>query len=377
MSSVDKKCQWCQSHDFLKKCQQCRLVYYCNRECQVSDWKDGHNVICSKLPKAIKNALDKVHSFHLSNYTTQDVGSFLVTEAQAHRGEILEEKRAQELCYDAMEMKKGSAKKLNKILQALNCFPLSTEAWGMIGQFYLWEIHSPPTKECSEAAVKAFDTAILCARKLNPTWSEDRRKALTNDVEHRPYFRSLRGRAHALKWSGKIIDAIIQGKKLILLQQRGGAGMGIPLCGWYLESGNTEGVSNLLRKFGTYNTSFAYHDVLLQFLLWRRDDAVEFDVDKALYTALKHNPYVPDIVISDDSKQDSNDNGYCSVGSLSEAKTYVTDFGQLWMKHPELIEWLKEKKNEGGKVPTEFDLIRLLKSGVNFGMICTHSDLDG
>lgn len=39
------------------------------------------------------------------------------------------------------------------------------------------------------------------------------------------------------------------------------------------------------------------------------------------------------------------------------------------MKQPELIEWLKEKKFEGGEVPTEFDFIRLLERGVNFVML--------
>eukprot|EP00569_Conticribra_weissflogii_P004159 CAMPEP_0171331686 /NCGR_PEP_ID=MMETSP0878-20121228/2853_1 /TAXON_ID=67004 /ORGANISM="Thalassiosira weissflogii, Strain CCMP1336" /LENGTH=52 /DNA_ID=CAMNT_0011832267 /DNA_START=951 /DNA_END=1109 /DNA_ORIENTATION=- len=52
----------------------------------------------------------------------------------------------------------------------------------------------------------------------------------------------------------------------------------------------------------------------------------------------------------------------------------MTDFGQLWMEQPELIERLKEKKLEGGKVPTEFDFIRLLERGVNvaiFALILT------
>jgi|AntRauTorckE5430_2_1112549.scaffolds.fasta_scaffold64923_2 hypothetical protein len=55
----------------------------------------------------------------------------MVTEAQAQRGEIVEERDAQDRCYDAMECEKGSTEKLREILKALNIFPLSTEAGAM------------------------------------------------------------------------------------------------------------------------------------------------------------------------------------------------------------------------------------------------------
>ena len=121
-------------------CSKCKLVDYCGVECQTQDWKAGHKTFCNKLPKAVTNAREKIASFSLSDYTTRNIGTFMVTEAEARRGEIVEEKDAQDICYDAMDMMKGSTEKLVTILHALRTFPLSTEAWGMLGHFYQYEI---------------------------------------------------------------------------------------------------------------------------------------------------------------------------------------------------------------------------------------------
>ena len=46
----------------LKACSRCRLVYYCSRDCQGADWKNGHNrscagVISKKNAKVFKNKM--------------------------------------------------------------------------------------------------------------------------------------------------------------------------------------------------------------------------------------------------------------------------------------------------------------------------------
>src|SRR5690242_1064431 len=32
------------------RCGRCRSVWYCNRECQLADWKAGHRSVCSPKP---------------------------------------------------------------------------------------------------------------------------------------------------------------------------------------------------------------------------------------------------------------------------------------------------------------------------------------
>mmetsp|Transcript_3459 Transcript_3459/g.5264 ORF Transcript_3459/g.5264 Transcript_3459/m.5264 type:complete len:907 (-) Transcript_3459:1869-4589(-) len=391
MKTKARECGWCGGGEGRKLmiCTKCKLVDYCGVECQTQDWKAGHKIFCAKLPKAVKKAKEKIASFSISDYTTRHT-MFMVTEAEAERGQIYEEGTAQELCYDAMEMTKGSTEKLMEILCALDTFPLSTEAWGMLGHFYQYEIDPEGFREklsCAEA-LKMYDTAILCARKLNPTWSDDRSEELSwGEMGNRPYMRALLGRALCLKKTGKREEAIRQAKKLLRLNPGDNQGVRKMLCSWFIESKDTEGCTNLLRKFNTKDdASLAYTDVLLQYLRWKKDDVVENDVKLALYTAIQTNPYVPDILArvhgfdddedEDDEASDSND-GYYSLGGSDEAKMYAKDSRKLWKKYPDALSWMKSLKFNPEKVPAESDLINLLRSGVKLRVKCIHSKLDG
>jgi len=161
------------------------------------------------------------------------------------------------------------------------------------------------------------------------------------------------------------------------------------LCSWFLEAKDTEGCTNLLRKFNTKDdASLAYTDVLLQYLRWKKDDVVENDVKLALYTAIQTNPYVPDILArvhgfdgdddldEDDEDSDSHDE-YCSSGGSDEAKMYAKDSRKLWKKYPDALNWMKSLEFNPEKVPEESDLIELLRSGVKLRVKCRHSKLDG
>ena len=382
MSSGLQKCRCCQQEGQLRNCSKCKLVDYCSKECQTEHWQEGHKVLCAKVPKAVAKAEEKMQTFSLGDYTTHNIGTFMVTEAQARRGEIVEESEAQQMCYDAMEMEQGSTEKLYQILMALKCFPLSTETWGMLGNFYQYEVTTDDTKKkkYSSEALKMYDNAITCARMLNPTWKEDRSTELSwGEIENRPYLRSLAGGAIALKGMGKRKEAIFQAKKLMRLNPNDNQGIRQLLCTWFLEAGDTEGCTNLLRKYETRgDTSLAYTDVLLQFLRWGKDDATEKEVRHALYGALKSNPFVPDLLgVVDDVEKDDDEDPCYSPGSLKEAKNYLVGSKKLWKKFPEVIERLSSLKYDGAKVPTEDDLIELLKSGTHFQITCAHTDPDG
>ena len=376
--SVTSKCNSCQKEENLLQCQQCKLAYYCDRNCQTKDWAD-HKILCRKVPKATDKAEAKINSFRLSDYTLKNTGTFMVTQAVAERGQIVEEQFAQDLCYDAMDLEQGSSEKIEKILEALRQFPLSTEAWGMLGHFYRYEVKSRDfkTRECSEKALKMFETSILCARKLNPTWTEDRKEELPwGEIDNRPYLRSLCGRAHALKDLDRIDDAIVQAKKLLNSNPNDNQGIRLLLCSWFLEAGDTQGCTNLLTKYDTsHDTFLAYSNVLLQFLRWKQDNAIEDDVRRALFLALKENPFVPDLLTSRTVEEKYHD--YISPGGICEAESYANDAHRVWHKHPTSIDWLKSQKFDGNKAPSELDLINLLKSGVRFQIESLHTDLDG
>jgi hypothetical protein len=42
------QCNFCEASDALMVCGRCRVVYYCNKDCQASDWKKSHKKKCGK-----------------------------------------------------------------------------------------------------------------------------------------------------------------------------------------------------------------------------------------------------------------------------------------------------------------------------------------
>ena len=54
-SYLSSVCDFCLkldgSHNGLKKCSKCKLVYYCKKSCQETSWNDYHKVECKYLRK--------------------------------------------------------------------------------------------------------------------------------------------------------------------------------------------------------------------------------------------------------------------------------------------------------------------------------------
>eukprot|EP01083_Nonionella_stella_P121686 365698_1 len=118
--------------NLLKCCFACHVtslygrLWYCSTKCQREDRKARQDtkcyILCSKvhyLPKAVEEVKDRIESFSLDQYTTENIGTFWVTEAEAGRGQIVEEREAQDMCYDAWDMPKGSVEKWKKILVSM------------------------------------------------------------------------------------------------------------------------------------------------------------------------------------------------------------------------------------------------------------------
>ncbi|KAK0213676.1 hypothetical protein IW262DRAFT_1467007 [Armillaria fumosa] len=41
----------------LRRCEGCRFEYYCSKECQKQDWRDGHNDVCRMLQNCLRDGL--------------------------------------------------------------------------------------------------------------------------------------------------------------------------------------------------------------------------------------------------------------------------------------------------------------------------------
>ncbi len=144
----------------------------------------------------------------------------------------------------------------------------------MLGNFYQFEANTcdDKMKECSRASLKMYENSIICARKLNPTWTDDRSHELTwGEITHRPYLRSLNCYSQALHIVGRTSEAIAVAKKLLRWNPGDNQGIRSLLCSWYVANGDAEGCTNLLRKYEKFpNASLTYSDVLLQFLRWKK-----------------------------------------------------------------------------------------------------------
>ena len=54
-----KACGECNEvHDHMKKCDSCKCIYYCSRECQVKDWKQ-HKKFCGMIDSSNARKLAK------------------------------------------------------------------------------------------------------------------------------------------------------------------------------------------------------------------------------------------------------------------------------------------------------------------------------
>jgi hypothetical protein len=59
----NKMCNFCGGRANLR-CGSCNMSFYCNRECQLSDWKSCHKGICKMYRRHLFMSVDKVISFN-------------------------------------------------------------------------------------------------------------------------------------------------------------------------------------------------------------------------------------------------------------------------------------------------------------------------
>lgn len=369
-------CLVCNKSGNLTTCSKCKLADYCSTVCQLADY--GHAVMCVEFPKVVAKSKALIDNYNIQSYTTRPAGPFLSSEAQTQRGDIVEEEAALQLCYHAVSL--DSVSELESLLRALEQFPLSTEAWGMLG-FYFFsfaEKHANNSYECFKLSLEMFEIAIRCARVLNPTWTDNRQETFNwAQIYNRSYLRALSGRATALKKLGRTKEACLQAMKFLKWCPQDNLRVSYRLCNWFLEIGDTENLVHLFREFGTDSAFSAYSDVLVQFLRWKREDIFEDNVKEALCKALKVNPFVPFLLLE---RFEPESFDYSDMGGPMEARYYVNEAYHIWSKHyPDSIEWLRSCQYPANspKKPSEESLIKLLRSGRNFVMDCTHTNKRG
>ena len=359
-------CGWC-ANPASTRCTGCFREWYCSQECQKRDWKEGgHKILCKDLKNGIATAEPLIAT--LNPPPNREDGFGVVQSSQ--------ERAAQDICWSAMDAE-GLPEKIDLVLQALKAFPLCIEAWGMLGAFYRYDL--PIYQRDYEQSVRMYENAIKSARKLNPSWTDDRTECLEyGHVETRPYIRALQGRAMALKESGRIDEAIQEAKKLLKWHENNPIGQ--LLCNWFLEAGDTQGFLQLYadqHDEGRRNAPLTYSYVLYQFLRWKKGEVVEKAVEKALCAALEENQFIPDLLLQQEDIQEIQMQYVDSCGP-KEAHSYAVDAQSIWRAHPAALEWLATKKSSQNEpIPDSSELIRLLRSKIDVRVRCEHTALNG
>lgn len=338
----------------------------------MKDWKEGgHKVICKDLPKAIATAEPLIASTPRSSLNIQE---------SIFGRSIPQENAAQNLCYDAMDCPAGSVEKVRLIIKALKLFPLCIEAWGLLGAYYRHDL--PKEQRDYKKSVQLYENAIQCATKINPEWREDeiakRGERPCFSVESRPYERALVGHAISLEKQGETGAAITAAKKILKWNPH--SSIKNVACMWMLKAGDVENFANFMRdmdmKGYTLPTALAFADVLFQFMRWKKGEILEESVKRTLYGALETNVYVPDLLLQKENVDEIEVESYTPDGP-TDAHLYVQDAQSVWRSVPGAVEWLKKQKGDASQLPSEIDLIMILRRGPVSLIKCKNTSLDG
>ena len=261
--------------------------------------------------------------------------------------------RARNLCYDAL-CSILVDDKLGLLVQALQVYPLSIEAWSQLGFLFMDHIDD------TEQACRLFRLALDATRRIHPEWEQKEPKDWSVEANHRPIFNAVRGYAVALFKSGNVSEAVEQAE--CLLQWNPGDFICLELGSWYLRLGRVDAAAAFVENTDCgSHCHIVYTRLLVYHEQFRRGERTISQLDAALHQALRRNLFVPDLLLQDRSFALERPVAI-RAGEQSEAVSYVKDVHDLWRNTPYALDWLGVARQYGGRKPTnEHDLIAILR----------------
>ncbi|KAK0497931.1 hypothetical protein EDD18DRAFT_1104431 [Armillaria luteobubalina] len=76
----------------LRRCEGCRFEYYCSKECQKQDWRDGHNDVCRMLQNCLRDGLPVLMSKRERHFAYAIIDKDILDNTQ-----LIEELKAEKL----------------------------------------------------------------------------------------------------------------------------------------------------------------------------------------------------------------------------------------------------------------------------------------
>jgi len=239
---------------------------------------------------------------------------------------------AQQLVYDAWEAETDE-RELELILKALDLDPTNVDA--------LLTLLRHSQLDIEDEIEWLRKVVAIGERNLGPQTFKEDAGHFWGMIETRPYMRARQELAEALRWSGRLEEAVTEWEAMLKLNPNDNQGMRYNLLACYLALGRLEGARRLFKKYGgdvSYNTVFAWGKVLERFLAGDLAEA-----EKALAAARKQNPHAQGYVKGHRRLPKHLPDSY-APGSKEEADCFAELLRDAWSQHPQALKWLAEQK---------------------------------
>lgn len=157
-------------------------------------------------------------------------------------------------------------------------------------------------------------------------------------LETRPYMRARNGLAESLWLMGRRAEAIDHYHDMLRLNPGDNQGIRYTLLPYLLSEGRDKDAERLLKAYpDDIAALWWYTSALLEF----KKKGPNRQANRRLRDALEFNPHVPEFLLGR-RRLPRELSPYMGFGDETEAAYYVLDAGELWLRQPGAIDWLRQ-----------------------------------
>ncbi|MDR0138833.1 SEC-C metal-binding domain-containing protein [Metabacillus idriensis] len=275
-----------------------------------------YEVSVSSLSKAYREMKDELEA------VLQTVSAPASQELYAERPASSDKEHAQELIFQAMESAPKERLKLAE--EALEVYPYHPDAYNMLG-----EAERDPEKQ-----LQLFKKGMEVGETdLGETYFKENKGSFWGLSETRPYMRAKFNYAMLEAAVGSLEKAAQQCAELLELNQNDNQGVRYTLFVMYMDLGKYNEAKKLLNDYDESHTiEGAYNQALIEYAL----NGMTATFKKLVKNAKNINPYVFDYLTGKQKLQAA-----ISIDQQAAAQ-YVQEHYYVWVKHPELFQWVME-----------------------------------
>merc|ERR1711977_62983 len=173
-----------------------------------------------------------------------------------------------------------ASERMQLVMEALNIFPLSTEAWQLLGGCFR-------AVKRFDRALEMYRTGVTAARKLDNTL-EGQTNVEWGILSNRPYLRALWGEMKTLHELGDLEAATDCAINILALNPNDNQGIRSLAIPWLIQCKKYDAARNVLSAYPEFGCSVAWDFVLLNYI----SDAPIQVLEAGLHKALEYNNFV-------------------------------------------------------------------------------------